>query len=385
MYKKKEFENMLLKFNQIQKSPLNSIKDSVALQEDLLKCLIKIENKIIKNKKLIESNKQEIKQSVDKEFKILKSNENYKIKNKNESLKKELKRFREIGDSIAFLYFGKHDLKSLCWKKDAGYISGKTGLKMELKVFHEYASQNIICILNDITNSLRFGDITICENGKPKLIEVKTNKYDNPRVIRQAKNLAERNYLLNNDFIENFPEENSTLIKISVPLKKKNYIDEFQKSLLNITENEEYFIEPEAGLWYFFNYKNNKHHIFSSKVKKLKNPKVFFLNSFKNCEENYLPFPIVFNNQFYLNEFYKGNLLIVVLLDFDIFLSKLKKYNILLESEDDLYYHFSFPNESTREVICMSKLTFSRIGREFETFDWIIKCLLKAIDNVIEK
>lgn len=376
----KEFKELLNKLETIQESPLDLIKETYELQEQLLNCLINIEEKIIHNKEVIIANKNEIKKSDYKEFKISKNEENNEIKNENEFLKKELKRFREIGDSIAFLYFNKRDLKSLCWKQDSGYISGKKGLVKELEVFHDYCSKGMICILNDITNCLRFGDITIGINGKPQLIEVKTNIYDNPRVKRQAENLSQRNYLLNNDYVKDFPNKNETLKKISVP-GEKNYINEFQTTLLRINEKDEIYIEPEKGIFYFFNYKNNKHEHFSKISKTCRNPKVYFLNAFKNIEENYLPFPILFNNNFYLNEFYKGNLLLVVLLDFDIFLSKLKKYQIILESEDDNFYYFSFPRESERQEIRMSKLAFTRIARELESMDWTIKCLLKAIEN----
>lgn len=81
-----------------------------------------------------------------------------------------MRKLRQMGDSIAFSYFNKYDLKLLCWKQSAGFISGKKGLDKELKIFKSYFESGEFAILNDITNSLRFGDITISKNGKPDII-----------------------------------------------------------------------------------------------------------------------------------------------------------------------------------------------------------------------
>jgi hypothetical protein len=381
----KEFKNLLSKLEIVQNDPYEKINEAIDLQINILTSLIKIEKKIKSNKEIIILNKQSIKNSDKKEYKIEKNNENNRIKEESDFLKNQLKRFREIGDSIAFLYFDKHDLKSLCWKQDAGYLSGKVGLKKELEIFQEYILQGTFCILNDITNSLRFGDITIDIEGKPQLIEVKTGIYDNQRVIRQANNLAERNKLLENDVVENFPEQNITLIKIDIPEKEKNYIQEFQDALSKIKSGEEYCITPEEGIWYFFNYKSTDYRQFDQIRKTCKKATVFFLNQYKNCDENYLPFPLVFNNSFYLNEFYNGELLIIVLIDFSVFLEKLSKHNIFLEFEDDIYYHFSFLNKGKKDNINMSKLAFNRIGREFESIDWTIASLCGAIKKATHK
>jgi hypothetical protein len=69
---------------------------------------------------------------------------------------------RDIGDAVAFTYIDKWDIKPLCLAKEpAGFISGKEGLRLELNIFRYLKSKNKICILNDITNSIRHGDITV--------------------------------------------------------------------------------------------------------------------------------------------------------------------------------------------------------------------------------
>ena len=134
-----------------------------------------------------------------------------------------------------------------------------------------------------------------------------------------------------------------------------------------------------------FYYKTTDYRKYAQIVKKCKKAKVYFLNLYKNCEQNYIPFPIIFKNNFYLNEFYDGQLLIVVVIDFAVFLEKIGKHNIVLESEDNMYYHFSFLNKGKKDSIDMSKFAFNRIAREFESIDWTIACLRGAIQQSINK
>ena len=106
---------------------------------------------------------------------------------------------KSIGDSIALLYLSIWDVKPISMNHSPGFILGKSGLRAELAELRRIYKMGGIAILNDITNNLRHGDITILSpiNG---LIEVKTTKERSRRVRRQRQALRKlTDYLVSGD------------------------------------------------------------------------------------------------------------------------------------------------------------------------------------------
>src|SRR6266481_3773758 len=104
---------------------------------------------------------------------------------------------RCFGDAIAFNGLDKYAIKATYYetatgnvKQHAGFLSGKVGFAEELRALETITNTGMPCVLTDLTNSLRYGDICILTGGDPYLIEVKTNKRLNDRGKRQVADIT---------------------------------------------------------------------------------------------------------------------------------------------------------------------------------------------------
>lgn len=263
------------------------------------------------------------------------STESKNFKDKSIYLKEDIKRLREIGDSLAFTYFNKHDLKPLCWKQTAGFIGGKEGLKKELYELKSIFESGRFAILNDITNSLRYGDITIEKEGKPYLLEIKSSGNRNNRIIRQEKGLEEKMEVIQNDYIENFEETNQTFKRVHTNKQEINYKEDLQLLINEAFLKGKIIKEMEEGLTYAIYYKLEDFDDFKELCHNIKEPKVFYINQMKHINENYTPFPIIFKDEKSLMEFYNGNLIILVVIDLEILRNKLKQKGYIFNHNEN--------------------------------------------------
>lgn len=226
------------------------------IQMDLLEYIIEIENEIRTIKDKIKLNKQ-ISNDKNNENEVRKkfSIEAKELKELSILYKEAIKRLREIGDSLAFSYFSKHDLKSLCWKQSAGFISGKEGLQNELAKLKSIFESGGFAVLNDITNSLRYGDITVDDNGLPRLLEIKSSSNKNERIITQQQNIEQRMEMFNNDYLESFLGTDKKFRRVYSNRAEVNYREELQILIDEAIINGSVVKEMEEGLVYSIDYK----------------------------------------------------------------------------------------------------------------------------------
>ncbi|MGB7606496.1 MAG: hypothetical protein WBL93_13585, partial [Lutisporaceae bacterium] len=314
--------------------PFENMTLSYKLQMKLLDTLCKMEELIKANKQSIQMLKNDTKsKELSKEQRIDIGLEIKSIQEENIYIKEEMKRVREIGDSIAFVYFNKHDLKPLCWKQSAGFINGKVGLEKELQVLKKVFDNGHHGILNDLTNSIRYGDITLNINGKPHVIEIKSSKNKNMRIKRQEEAIEEVMKIVHCDEIENFMQ-NSTFRRMYAPSPEINYVVELRGLIDKAFECGRAWSLIEEGLLYIAEYEDSDLEQFRELLGQIKEPIVFFLNSLKRQHENYTPFPLIFKDEVSLMEFYHGNLLISIIVDFAVIKSRIEEKGHKVEYED---------------------------------------------------
>jgi hypothetical protein len=97
---------------------------------------------------------------------------------------------RSIGDGMAFIYLDPSDIKHLASKQHAGFMSGKSGLSLEVDTLKYLLEHGHIAILNDLTLCLRHADITVIQPPGFQLIEVKSGRRVHRRVERQLRAAA---------------------------------------------------------------------------------------------------------------------------------------------------------------------------------------------------
>ena len=104
--------------------------------------------------------------------------------------------WKAFGDAIAFLYCDRFALKHLYYnthdanvRQDGGFISGSTGFKQEFDTLQRLLDGGCPCVLCDLTNTIRYGDICVMVEDDPILIEVKSSGTKNRRRARQLSNM----------------------------------------------------------------------------------------------------------------------------------------------------------------------------------------------------
>jgi hypothetical protein len=139
---------------------------------------------------------------------------------------------KEIVDGIAWRYlnYDRAVLYLLADKEPVSPIRVDEGFESNI---HEFADAFLVpeqsAIINDITNFLRVGDVTIIkENGDIELVEVKNRKKRGSRITRQKRRMEELVELFNTG-IANY--DGKKLIIHTSKVRQKNYLSTLLESI----------------------------------------------------------------------------------------------------------------------------------------------------------
>lgn len=93
-----------------------------------------------------------------------------------------------VGDTIAVHFLEPDALKHFAAHPPSGFISGKDGLRAEIDAMrHFYFTENYFVLLNDLTHSVRIGDLTLKRGNEVRTFEVKSTAagYKDPKTFDQ--------------------------------------------------------------------------------------------------------------------------------------------------------------------------------------------------------
>ena len=298
--------------------------------------------------------------------------------------------WKAIGDGIPFTYCDRFALKHVYYnthnvneRPDSGFISGSSGFEQELVALHKILSKGIPCVLCDLTNTIRYGDICVLIQDDPIIIEVKSSKTKSRRNTRQRRNLRKLAEFYHTDVSYDFKgqplvmrvETNSSLISF--------------ESELNLCINTAYehgyaVSSPELGVWYIAltgDIRANLDLAFG-KVK-VGQKWVFSLNEYKlnRSWAPYLPFTLLIQTEKALYDFILGRLCLIVLLDpvviEDIVYSMGWSPKIDIESSHPIQ-----ASRKTGEHVKVSTAWFYRSVLEASSLKWVIEQGILKIDDV---
>jgi len=379
-YYKKTLVRLLNDLKKIQRNPDDLHWEIYQFQNDLIRTIIRIEKKIRKNKEMIAGLKESI--SIDFEQQRRYSKHIASLRKKNEDYKDIISFLKLMGDGIAFLYIDRFDIKPLAFKQGSGFVSGKTGLEMEKKVLRGAYESGKIAILNDVTNSLRYGDITI-PDVIPIAIEVKTGKKRNKRVIRQAdKHKKVMDYLINDRVDGLYHEE--TMERHCCHSNPKNNIDEINQVIDKAYENGYNFTKIEEGLYYCAIVSDNCSVTNVLDEVTIKSPIVFFLNGEKYDVLAYYPLTLAITDPEHIFDFYSGKLVIIVFVDFEVIKERMKDFGVNAEFGIDHEITIVDINSEIKALSVGGHYT-GRIGFEFQSLSWFIDDLQHTINRLTGK
>jgi len=300
------------------------------------------------------------------------------LQSKLDDYRRVLHILKDIGDSLAFIYIDKYDIKPMRFKESPGFISGKSGLRKELLQLRRVFKLGGIGILNDLTHCLRYGDITVGYKGSMlATIEVKSGRHRDRRGIRQSGGIEKIAKYLRTDQAQNLYGIEGEFYRYAVSGKEVNHRDSLNLIIRQARKHGSSWEEVENGLFYVVLYDNDLEWINLIDKRCKSKPIVASINELKWQNLAYYPFILSFHDLTALWEFYIGKMLVITVIDTkvleELFVAQ-KLRGKLLEEEDfaikiiDPYWQADNTLAADYKV---SRLFFNRLFAEFLGLEWM--------------
>jgi hypothetical protein len=284
------------------------------------------------------------------------------FKNRLEKIRQVAYVWRCFGDAIAFAYMDKFALKQCFYsshstdpKQGAGFLSGKSGLAGEIGFVEMALQQKVPAILTDITNTIRYGDVCLMDASDPYLIEVKSSKKLDHRGKRQQRALVGLRQFFETDKAEMLRGMGPTL-RVAHEGNEIDHVDQLQSSIAVALKNGHCVTQPEPGLYYVVLADGAPPVSEVMKSLSFTTPWLFSLNIMKNQQawSPYLPFTLTIEDREHLWAFIRGEIFIVVVLDFE------QLMNIARNSGASVQLDLKMKN-----ILCKSKFPAWKGQRKF--------------------
>jgi hypothetical protein len=382
-YRKKSFNRAHELLNAL-RSNLEDLDTLRNLQQLLMREIIRTE----KTRREVRSN-----------LKAVQSNGGKANQKRAASLKSRLEKIRQVayvwrcfGDAIAFSYMDKFALKQCFYsshstnpKQRAGFLSGKSGLAGEIGCVEMALQQNIPAILTDITNTIRYGDVCLMGASDPYLIEVKNSKKLDHRGKRQQRDILGLQQFFETDKAEMLRGMGPAL-RVSHAGDERDHVDQLQTSIAAAVENGHCVTQPEPGLYYIVLADGAPPVSEVMKSLSVASPWLFFLNTMKNDQARspYLPFTLTIKDRDHLWAFIRGEIFIVVVLDFQQLINIARNLGISMRLDlDDENYPLEIDIPGEEKPAKISSHILTRIGLEFVSPNWLIGSSIENMKNLI--
>ena len=372
-------------------NPFENVAKWRDIQETLVKRIIYIENQIrfqkqeIKNINLFRKNPQN----------RLSKDESLAAKNNIEQREYQIQEYRwlldvfhSIGDTIAFTFLHKLDIKPMTFKQTAGFMSEKSGLKKEMQMFRYSFKNGIIAILNDLTSSLRYADITLITKEGVKYVEVKSSENRNSRTDRQKENAEKVFNYLETDISEDLYGIGQKMQRRELGSPEINYLTTINE-LIEISKSEGFVYRlVEPGVLYFISHSDPSIDRDITSVFKdngIKMPIAFMLNAMKFPEQGYYPFALSISNPHNYLDFLEGHFTIIIFVDMRYVDKIAKRFKFIREPSDDPQFVFSFTNNKKNADLTQFKMSghfFQRIPLEFVSLKWLFEDTFKRFSQM---
>jgi hypothetical protein len=391
-YYKSSLILLFTKVHELNKFPRNFAL-CFEIQETLIRKITYVEQKIRKLKSKVELDRKSLRT---KRKTPLTKGESTFLKNEIEVVRYKIGEYQYliyiykcIGDAIAYTYINKWDIKPMSMKESPGFISGKKGSRLERKVFRSSYEFKQPIILNDLTNCLRYGDITVPKDGTFLLIEMKSGKKKNldnrsKKQIEKLENIG--NYFIN-DYTQNLYNKQGNFFRVDMFSEEKSCVKKLNKIIENALDKGFSYSKIEDGLFCFATTNYSKEMISKVIPDERHSDEMFAtlinLSNFKG----YYPIILTIKNPLAVYKFFQDSLSILVFIDMKLLKKKLDEVEIIAEFTNDDYClkltHKKAKNPEA-EYQKYSMHFFNRIFNEFLSLEWFIDEISQGFKNLPE-
>jgi hypothetical protein len=364
----------------------NSLSDSIRIydyQINVLNSIISAEKKISKERSFIIKLKQILRNN------ILTKDESSKIKFKIDYSLYKIDGYNDLiyilkcfCDALVFKYTPRWNIRhfqinqhSSKLKEPPGFISGKSGFAKERKRTQELARKGFVPLLNDLTNVLRHGDISLLGDEIPLPIEVKSSTNRNRRIERQfqSRKIIKNFYRNDGGDISGFQE----IRRVSLHGTEKNYTELMNSTAQEALQTGVCISTPEAGVQYLA-VTGDASRIISESCDRMLEPVACYINSFRSIEKwrDYIPFTLSFQEPNALYAFLSGKLALIVFVDLSVLRERAEAMGVSVTASDDKDYAFKLnlkdKADDNFEYIYVSHQFFGRVFLEFMSIDIVL-------------
>jgi len=387
------YKRSLLKLShlqhELQEDPLPNKHKCLLVQEEVLTILMRIEMKIREHRRIMKELRRCL--GLGRESVIDKA-EAKRIKDAiwwHGSRIKEyqllLITFRTIVDGLAFIYFDKWDIKPLSFKERSGFISEKAGLDFELRILRLAFSSGHVAILNDLTNCLRYGDVTIVAKGRKLIIEAKSGRGGNARVRRQKselENIAEYLTSGKSDKLRAIAGIEGEFTRVAIHGPEVDHRDRLNSiiSCARGSVDKCCMEEIEPGLYYGATYVADRKVLGTLIDKPPGSVIISSTNELKYSGLGYYPFSLSIYDPEAWYDFCSGRLMLIVAVETRVIEDKLSRHGISVKITGEWN---RFPMELTGKVSgaesnksLVGGHFFGRLFYEFLSLDWLLEELV---------
>lgn len=292
---------------------------------------------------------------------------------------------RCTGDAIACIFLNRWDIKPQWHRQDAGFISGKSGLSRELEILKGLFNHGAVAILNDVTNVLRFGDITHFHDGQFSTYEVKLSKSKSSRTTRQKRKLKALHDYMRTDETTDLYNMDHKLTRKEGHAAERDHLNELNLIISKAAQNGRYIQKVETGLIYEATYETNKNDVQELLGLCDEPPIVVMLNMGKYQFSGYAPFILSIRDADAYITFLRGELILTVTVDPSVIHKRFNELGFKAEFKDDQKWAIRITNSTYEDFYMMAgQHLFGRIFAEFLSLDWFISELIHRATRIIE-
>jgi len=366
---------------ELQLGPLSNRQTCLLIQEEVLKRIMRIEKKIREHRRLLKELRRHLgskkQPTMDKTIaRQLKDNISWHHRRIKE-YQLLLITFKTIVDALAFIYFDKWDIKPQSIKESPGFVSENVGLKFELRIFQLVFSLGHIGILNDLTNCLRYGDVSILARDRKLIVEAKSGHSGNPRTQRQKSELENIANYLTYDKSDKLPYIEGDVQRLATHGPEIDNRDQLNSMISRAHRGKSKYCleEVEPGLYYGATYVANTD-MFSLLLGKPPGSLIISLiNELKYSGLGYYPLSLSIYEPTAWYDFYSGALMILVAIDIKLIEEKLSRegISIKLTAEWDRFpVELTSLGSKTGNKSLIGGHFFGRLFYEFLSLDWLL-------------
>ena len=288
--------------------------------------------------------------------------------------------FKSVGDALAYIYMPIWDMKPLAFKETPGFLSGKAGLKVELRFLRQLERHGFIAILNDLTNDLRYGDVTVVrDDGYYVMVEMKTSVHSNTRLDRQRNKLDRMAAYIDTGEAEDFFTNSGALVKQTDIHSPERWNNEALNAVVQSAyEQGTAYMMAEEGVVYFATVRRTAESIdmLRDAGQQLRKTMIHVVNMDKYDNMGHVPYCLVLQSPKSAYDFYDGALFIVVLVDIQVVVDKFAAEGIIAEVSNSEEYSLQItdtrnPDESAR-VSQLGPHLFGRLFMDFLSLEWLV-------------